>query len=117
MSSNRSLSITSSSRRGHSSPYRQLGQNAYSAASGGAPRIGLARNPCRHAGDERNIKVVLRAVQGREADHYPVLYIVDALHPERARLVVLPNPRSAQGLAFYAEQGAGVRLQFAMPVH
>ena len=49
--------------------------------------------------------------------HYPVLYIVDALHPERARRVVLPNPRSAQGLAFYAEQGASVRLQFAMPVH
>jgi hypothetical protein len=26
---------------------------------------------------------------------------------------VLPNPRSAQGLALYAEQGADVRLQFA----
>ena len=26
---------------------------------------------------------------------------------------MLPNPRSAQGLALYAEQGADVRLQFA----
>jgi hypothetical protein len=43
--------------------------------------------------------------------HYRVLYIVDALHPERARLVVLLNPRNAQGLAFYAEQGAGVRFR------
>ena len=45
-----------------------------------------------------------------------VLYTIDALHPEQARLVVLPNPRRAQGPAFYAEEGAGVRLQFPMPV-
>jgi hypothetical protein len=40
----------------------------------------------------------------------------DALHPERVRLVVLPTRRRAEGLASYAEGGAGVRLQFPMPV-
>ena len=45
-----------------------------------------------------------------------VLYTIDALHPDRARLVVLPNLRRAQGLAFYAEEGAGVCLQIPMPV-
>ena len=33
-----------------------------------------------------------------------------------ARLVGLPNLRRAQGLAFYAEEGAGVCLQIPMPV-
>jgi hypothetical protein len=58
-----------------------------------------------------------RTVQGRAADHYRILQIVDALHPEQARLLVLPNPRSGEGLAFYAEQtSAGVHLQFPVPV-
>jgi hypothetical protein len=43
----------------------------------------------------------------------------------RMRAPEMPSPwdplapvvGSAQGLAFYAEEGAGVRLQFAMPVH
>ena len=39
VSSNRSLSIASSSRGTHGSPYRQRGQNGYSAASEGASRL------------------------------------------------------------------------------
>ena len=41
---------------------------------------------------------------------------LDALHPERARIFVLPNPRSRQGKVFYAEPlSAGVRLIFPLP--
>ena len=45
-----------------------------------------------------------------------VLYTIDALHPDRARLVALPNLRRAHGLAFNAEEGADFCLQFPMPV-
>ena len=48
--------------------------------------------------------------------HYRILQIVNALHPEPARLLVLPNPRSREGRVFYAEQtSVGVRLQFRLP--
>lgn len=48
--------------------------------------------------------------------HYRILHVVDALHPERAVLRVLPNPRSREGKAFYTEQtSAGVRLYFPGP--
>jgi hypothetical protein len=54
--------------------------------------------------------------KAEQRTHYRILQIVDALHPEQARLFVLPNPRSAEGLDFYAEQSsAGVRLQFPLP--
>ena len=47
---------------------------------------------------------------------YRILYVLDALHPERARIFVLPNPRSRQGKVFYAEPlSAGVRLIFPLP--
>jgi hypothetical protein len=45
--------------------------------------------------------------------HYRILYVTNALVPEKARLFVLPNPRSKDGLAFFTEQeSAGVRLHF-----
>jgi hypothetical protein len=45
--------------------------------------------------------------------HYRILFVTNALQPERARIFVLHNPRSRQGLAFYTEQEtAGVRLHF-----
>ena len=47
---------------------------------------------------------------------YRILYVLDALHPEKARIFVLPNPRSGEGEGFYAEPMAtGVRLLF--PLH
>ncbi len=47
---------------------------------------------------------------------YRVIYVIDALHPDKARIVVLPNPRSADGETFYAEpSGTGVRLLFPLP--
>ena len=48
--------------------------------------------------------------------HYRILYVTNALVPEKARLFVLPNPRSKDGLAFFTEQeSAGVRLHFPLP--
>ena len=48
--------------------------------------------------------------------HYRVLYVTNALAPEEARLFVLPNPRSKDGLAFFTEQqSTGVRLHFPLP--
>jgi hypothetical protein len=45
--------------------------------------------------------------------HYRILFVTNALQPEHARIFVLHNPRSRQGLAFYTEQeSAGVRLHF-----
>ena len=45
--------------------------------------------------------------------HYRILRVTDALRPERAKLTVLPNPRSDEGLKFYTEQkSAGIRLYF-----
>ena len=45
--------------------------------------------------------------------HYRILFIANALQPEHARIMVLHNPRSRQGLDFYTEQEtAGVRLHF-----
>jgi hypothetical protein len=47
--------------------------------------------------------------------HYRILYVTNALAPEKARLFVLPNPRSKDGLAFFTEQGStGVRLHFPL---
>jgi hypothetical protein len=46
---------------------------------------------------------------------YRILYVLDALHPEKARIFVLPNPRSREGEAFYAEPAtSGVRLLFPL---
>jgi hypothetical protein len=36
--------------------------------------------------------------------HYRILYVINALAPENARLFVLPNPRSSNGLAYFTEQ-------------
>lgn len=45
--------------------------------------------------------------------HYRILFVANALQPEHARIFVLHNPRSRQGMAFYTEQEtAGVRLHF-----
>ncbi len=45
--------------------------------------------------------------------HYRILFVTNALQPENARIFVLHNPRSRQGLSFYTEQeSAGVRLHF-----
>ena len=45
--------------------------------------------------------------------HYRILFVTNALQPEAARIFVLHNPRSRQGLDFYTEQEtAGVRLHF-----
>lgn len=45
--------------------------------------------------------------------HYRILFVTNALAPECARIFVLHNPRSRQGLEFYTEQeSAGVRLHF-----
>lgn len=45
--------------------------------------------------------------------HYRILRVTDALRPDRAKLTVLPNPRSDEGLKFYTEQkSAGIRLHF-----
>ena len=45
--------------------------------------------------------------------HYRILFVANALRPEHARIFVLHNPRSRQGLAFYTEQEtAGIRLHF-----
>lgn len=45
--------------------------------------------------------------------HYRILFVTNALCPEHARIHVLHNPRSRQGLAFYTEQEtAGIRLHF-----
>jgi hypothetical protein len=46
---------------------------------------------------------------------FRILYVLDALHPDKAKLFVLPNPRSREGEAFYAEPStAGVRLLFPL---
>lgn len=48
---------------------------------------------------------------------FRILYVTDALYPEKARLFVLPNPRSEEGKRFFAEPAAtGVRLMFGLPV-
>ncbi|MBY3315076.1 sacsin N-terminal ATP-binding-like domain-containing protein [Rhizobium laguerreae] len=45
--------------------------------------------------------------------HYRILRVTNALRPEKATLTVLPNPRSVEGLKFFAEQkSTGVRLRF-----
>ena len=45
--------------------------------------------------------------------HYRILRVTNALRPEEATLTVLPNPRSEEGLKFYAEQkSTGIRLHF-----
>ncbi len=45
--------------------------------------------------------------------HYRILHVVNALQPDKARLSVLPNPRTEEGKAFFTEQqSAGVRLYF-----
>ncbi|ESY56845.1 hypothetical protein X744_21110 [Mesorhizobium sp. LNJC372A00] len=45
--------------------------------------------------------------------HYRILRVTNALRPELAKLTMLPNPRSEDGLKFYAEQkSTGIRLQF-----
>ena len=45
--------------------------------------------------------------------HYRILLVTNALQPENARIFLLHNPRSRQGLTFYTEQeSAGVRLHF-----
>ena len=47
---------------------------------------------------------------------YRILYVLDALHPDEARIFVLPNPRSRAGQSFYADPlSAGVRLVFPLP--
>ena len=47
--------------------------------------------------------------------HYRILFVSNALQPEHARIFVLHNPRSRQGLSFYTEQeSAGVRLHFPL---
>lgn len=46
---------------------------------------------------------------------YRILYVMNALQPERASIFPLPNPRSRAGLAFFAEQqSTGVRLLFPL---
>lgn len=46
---------------------------------------------------------------------YRILYVLNALHPERAQIFVLPNPRSREGETFYAEPAtSGVRLIFPL---
>jgi len=46
---------------------------------------------------------------------YRILYVMNALQPERALIFPLPNPRSRAGLAFFAEQeSTGVRLLFPL---
>lgn len=45
---------------------------------------------------------------------YRVLYVLDALHPDKARIFPLPNPRSATGAVFYADPMSGeVRRSWA----
>ncbi|TBC13026.1 sacsin N-terminal ATP-binding-like domain-containing protein [Rhizobium ruizarguesonis] len=47
---------------------------------------------------------------------FRILYVTDALHPDRARLFVLPNPRTEEGLRFFAEPDmTGVKLSFELP--
>jgi hypothetical protein len=47
--------------------------------------------------------------------HYRILYVTNALAPEKARLFVLPNPRSKVGLAFFTvQESTGVRLHFPL---
>jgi hypothetical protein len=46
---------------------------------------------------------------------YRILYVMNALQPERASIFPLPNPRSRAGLAFFAEpESTGVRLIFPL---
>ena len=45
---------------------------------------------------------------------YRILYITDALHPERARIFVLPNPRGRRGRGFFTDLQAGQRLYFPL---
>jgi hypothetical protein len=48
--------------------------------------------------------------------HYRILRVANALRPELATLTILPNPRSEEGLNFYAEQkSTGIRLHFRTP--
>jgi hypothetical protein len=55
------------------------------------------------------------ACRAETRTHYRILHVTNALHPAQARLTVLPNPRSVEGLAFYSEQStAGVRLRFSL---
>lgn len=45
---------------------------------------------------------------------FRILYITNALHPEHARIFVLPNPRSRAGLTFFTDLRGGHRLHFPL---
>jgi len=47
-------------------------------------------------------------------ERYRILYITNALHPEKAQIFPLPNPRSRQGLSFFADRQASQRLYFPL---
>lgn len=58
-----------------------------------------------------------RSAEASKADRrvrYRILYITDALHPERANIYPLPNPRSREGLTFFTDLHAGHRLYFPL---
>ncbi|RWI33316.1 MAG: ATP-binding protein [Mesorhizobium sp.] len=58
-----------------------------------------------------------RCAEACKADRrarYRILYITDALHPERASIYPLPNPRSRAGLTFFTDLHAGRRLYFPL---
>jgi hypothetical protein len=55
------------------------------------------------------------ACKADRRERYRILYITDALNPDKASIFPLPNPRSRQGLSFYTDTHAGRRLYF--PLH
>ncbi|RJT30822.1 hypothetical protein D3227_29940 [Mesorhizobium waimense] len=58
-----------------------------------------------------------RCAEACKADRrarYRILYITDALRPEKANIFPLPNPRSREGLTFYTDMHAGHRLYFPL---
>ena len=48
-------------------------------------------------------------------ERYRILYVTDALHPEKAQIFPLANPRSRTGRSFFADRQAGQRLYFPLP--
>lgn len=54
------------------------------------------------------------ACKADRLERYRILYVTDALNPDKARIFQLPNPRTREGMTFFADLHAGHRLYFPL---
>ena len=60
----------------------------------------------------------VRRAEGCKADRserFRILYVTNALVPEKARIFMLPNPRSREGRTFFNDLTASHRFYFPLP--